>query len=65
VQVSLTRLYLTWGRPRAPEARQAYVRRILVNSLIDERRRPSSSASCASSAHRGRWCRGVVASAAL
>jgi DNA-directed RNA polymerase specialized sigma24 family protein len=40
VQVSLTRLYLARGRLRAPEARQASARRILVNSLIDETRRP-------------------------
>lgn len=40
VQVSLTRLYLAWGRLRAPEARHAYARRTLVNALIDETRRP-------------------------
>ncbi|MGY1838969.1 MULTISPECIES: SigE family RNA polymerase sigma factor [unclassified Modestobacter] len=40
VQVSLTRLYLAWPRLRAPEARFAYARRVLVNALIDETRRP-------------------------
>jgi DNA-directed RNA polymerase specialized sigma24 family protein len=40
VQVSLTRLYVACGRLREPEARHAYARRILVNSLIDETRRP-------------------------
>ncbi len=40
VQVSLTRLYLAWGRQREPEARKAYARRTLVNALIDETRRP-------------------------
>ena len=40
VQVSLTRLYVAWGRLREPAARHAYARRILVNSLIDETRRP-------------------------
>ena len=40
VQLSLTRLYVSWHRLRAPEARYAYARRALVNALIDETRRP-------------------------
>jgi RNA polymerase sigma-70 factor (sigma-E family) len=40
VQVGLTRLYVAWGRLRAPEARYAYARRALVTTLIDETRRP-------------------------
>ncbi|MGY1748380.1 SigE family RNA polymerase sigma factor [Modestobacter sp. SYSU DS0511] len=40
VQVCLTRLHLAWSRLRAPEARYAHARRVLVNALIDETRRP-------------------------
>ena len=40
VQTSLTRLYLAWGRVREPQARYAYARRTLVNTLVDETRRP-------------------------
>lgn len=37
VQTALVRLYLVWGRPK--HAVDAYVRRIIVNLLINERRR--------------------------
>ncbi|MGY1846236.1 SigE family RNA polymerase sigma factor [Blastococcus sp. SYSU DS1021] len=40
VQIALTRLYLAWHGVRAPQARLAYARRILVNTLVDESRRP-------------------------
>ena len=40
VQTSLTRVYLSWSRLREPGARYAYARRALVNTLIDETRRP-------------------------
>lgn len=39
VQIALTRLYTAWPRARRTDV-DAYVRRILVNALIDERRRP-------------------------
>lgn len=39
VQTALTRLYLAWPRARAA-SRDAYVRRIIVNALIDEKRLP-------------------------
>ena len=40
VQTCLTRLYLAWPRARKHPL-DAYVRRILVNAFIDEKRRPS------------------------
>ena len=40
VQTTLTRLYLAWPRIRRADGPDAYVRRSLVNALIDERRRP-------------------------
>lgn len=40
VQITLTRLYLAWPRIRRVDGPDAYVRRSLVNALIDERRRP-------------------------
>jgi RNA polymerase sigma-70 factor (sigma-E family) len=39
VQTVLLRIYLSWPRIR-PETRDAYARRMLVNALVDERRRP-------------------------
>lgn len=39
VQITLTRLYLAWPRAQASNL-DAYVRRMLVNALIDETRRP-------------------------
>jgi len=39
VQTTLIRLYLAWGRARTL-ATPAYARRILVNAVIDHRRRP-------------------------
>ena len=39
VQIALTRLYTAWPRARRMDV-DAYVRRILVNALIDEKRRP-------------------------
>ena len=45
VQVSLTRLYVAWGRLREPAARHAYARQILVNSLIDETDGPGAVGS--------------------
>lgn len=40
VQSCLTRLYVAWPRARR-HSLDAYVRRMLVNALIDEKRRPS------------------------
>ena len=40
VQATLTRLYVAWPRIRRADGPDAYVRRALVNALIDERRRP-------------------------
>ncbi|PZS24672.1 MAG: SigE family RNA polymerase sigma factor [Pseudonocardiales bacterium] len=40
VQGALIRLYLAWPRARKMNV-DAYLRRILVNALIDEKRRPS------------------------
>jgi RNA polymerase sigma-70 factor (sigma-E family) len=40
VQSCLTRLYLAWPRARR-HSLDAYVRRMLVNAFIDEKRRPS------------------------
>jgi len=39
VQITLTRLYASWSRVDGRGA-DAYARRILVNAVIDERRRP-------------------------
>ncbi len=39
VQTALTRAYVSWRRLREPAAAEAYVRRILVNSAINEGRR--------------------------
>ena len=39
VQTVLLRMYLSWRRIR-PETREAYARKMLVNALVDERRRP-------------------------
>jgi RNA polymerase sigma-70 factor (sigma-E family) len=41
VQGTLVRLYLSWGRVLKRDRPEAYARRILVNSFIDHRRRPS------------------------
>ena len=41
VQIALTRLYTAWPRAHRMDV-DAYVRRILVNALIDEKRRPSA-----------------------
>jgi RNA polymerase sigma-70 factor (sigma-E family) len=38
-QIALTKLYVAWQRARRLNV-DAYVRRILVNALIDEKRRP-------------------------
>ena len=40
VQTALTKLYVAWPRVRLPDGPDGYARRILVNALIDERRRP-------------------------
>ncbi|MGI4895662.1 MAG: SigE family RNA polymerase sigma factor [Janthinobacterium lividum] len=40
VQTTLTRLYLAWPRVRAAENLHAYAHRALVNTLVDEERRP-------------------------
>ena len=40
VQTALTRLYVAWPRVDREHGPEAYARRILVNALIDERRRP-------------------------
>jgi RNA polymerase sigma factor (sigma-70 family) len=42
VQIALTRLYVAWPRVDRDQGPEAYARRILVNALIDERRRPWS-----------------------
>lgn len=41
VQGTLVRLYLAWGRATKRGGVDAYARRVLVNSFIDHRRRPS------------------------
>ena len=41
VQTVLTRMYVSWHRIRS-ETRDAYVRKMLVNAHLDERRRPSA-----------------------
>ena len=40
VQTALTRLYVSWWRVDKEHGPEAYCRRILVNTLVDERRRP-------------------------
>jgi RNA polymerase sigma-70 factor (sigma-E family) len=40
LQTALTRLYLAWPRLRDVTTPDAYVRRIIVRSYLDERRRP-------------------------
>ena len=40
VQTALTNLYVAWPRAQRAESVDAYVRRILVNSHLDETRRP-------------------------
>jgi RNA polymerase sigma-70 factor (sigma-E family) len=40
VQTALTRLYVAWPRVRAGDGPEPYARRIVVNALLDERRRP-------------------------
>jgi len=40
VQVALTRLFIAWPRIKDDGRPDAYVHRILVNALIDEKRRP-------------------------
>jgi RNA polymerase sigma-70 factor (sigma-E family) len=40
VQTALTRLYVAWRRVERDQGPEAYARRILVNAVIDERRRP-------------------------
>jgi RNA polymerase sigma-70 factor (sigma-E family) len=42
VQTALTRLYVAWPRVDREHGPEAYARRILVNALIDEQRRPWS-----------------------
>src|SRR4051812_8756182 len=42
VQTALTKLYLAWGRLRSQAAVQPYVRKIIVHTIIDERRRARS-----------------------
>lgn len=43
VQGTLVRMYLAWGRATKRGGAAAYARRVLVNSFIDHRRRPSVS----------------------
>ena len=38
LQTALVRAYVSWGRLRAPEAAEAFVRRILVNTAINQHR---------------------------
>lgn len=40
VSITLAKLYRNWGKARDTGSLDAYVHRILVNSWIDERRRP-------------------------
>jgi RNA polymerase sigma-70 factor (sigma-E family) len=40
VQTALTKLYVAWRRVERDQGPEAYARRILVNAVIDERRRP-------------------------
>ena len=39
VQTALTRLYVAWWRVEKDQGAEAYCRRILVNAVVDERRR--------------------------
>lgn len=39
-QIALTKLYTAWPRVRADQSPTAYVRRIIVRTAADERRRP-------------------------
>jgi RNA polymerase sigma-70 factor (sigma-E family) len=39
VQTALTRLYVAWWRVERDQGAEAYCRRILVNAVVDERRR--------------------------
>jgi RNA polymerase sigma-70 factor (sigma-E family) len=39
VQTALTRLYVAWRRVEHDQGPEAYARRILVNAVVDERRR--------------------------
>ena len=39
VQTALTRLYVAWRRVERDQGPEAYARRILVNAVVDERRR--------------------------
>jgi RNA polymerase sigma-70 factor (sigma-E family) len=41
LQIALTKLYVAWPRVRRDGREEAYVRRIIVRSDIDEHRRPS------------------------
>lgn len=41
VQIALTRIYVAWPRIRGSNV-IAYARRVLVNALIDEKRRPAA-----------------------
>ena len=40
VQTALTRLYVSWWRVEHDQGPEAYARRILVNAVVDEKRRP-------------------------
>lgn len=40
VQMALVKLYSSWGRVQAQGVEDAYVRRIIVRTYLDERRRP-------------------------
>jgi RNA polymerase sigma-70 factor (sigma-E family) len=40
VQTALTRMYVAWWRVERDQGPEAYCRRILVNAVLDERRRP-------------------------
>jgi RNA polymerase sigma-70 factor (sigma-E family) len=40
VQITLVKLYVAWKRVRSGENPEAYTRRILTRSFLDERRRP-------------------------
>jgi RNA polymerase sigma-70 factor (sigma-E family) len=40
LQIALAKLYVAWPRVRRNHSEEAYVRRIIVNTAIDESRRP-------------------------
>jgi RNA polymerase sigma factor (sigma-70 family) len=42
VQTALTKAYAKWHRLKSPEAAHAFVRRVLVRSFVDSRRKRSS-----------------------